>query len=78
MQPNLGLVYLPLLVQAEMRPDDVEPYNHMGIHAPFVVTSDHPRDPVGTRLDWGKVQSILGDGWNVMILAQDGAVKPLP
>lgn len=55
-------------IVAEMRDDWVEPYARQGYKIPVVIESNLPQYPVGMRLDWGFVQSVVGDGYEVTIL----------
>lgn len=54
-------------IVAEMREDTVEPYFRYRNKIPIVIESDHPRFPVGKRLDWGFVQVAIREGYTVTI-----------
>ena len=56
-------------IEAEMRPDWIEPYAKAGELIPVVAISAHPRFPAGTRLDWGFIHLALLDGYDIKIRA---------
>jgi hypothetical protein len=63
-------------IEGEMVPDWVEPYAKWGNKIPVVRKSNHPRYPVGTRLDYGFLQSALQDGYDVQLLNAPAPISP--
>lgn len=55
-------------IVAKMTADGHEPYRSWGEKIPVVAESNHPRFPIGCRLDWGFVKIALEDGYRIELV----------